>query len=146
MSAGKGVAPTVDDPRNRLWLVFYVLLVAAALSGFGLFIANLPSWYWHPLGSYAAQIATGRGYQFWSGVGSDLGELTLVTGLLVVIAGLWHHHCCEVQGCYRLQWKKTAAGDVVCKTHHPEDPKTAAQVMQDHHAQIRRDRNESLGG
>ena len=36
----------------------------------------------------------GLGYDFWSGIGSDLGELTIV---LV----LWRHLNCHAEGCWR---------------------------------------------
>lgn len=71
----------------------------------------------------------GLGYQFWSGIGSDVSELTLVLGL----AAYLRHHNCHVRHCPRLQWKPTAAGDQVCRRHHPDRAKTAAQVRDDHH-------------
>lgn len=82
-------------------------------------------WLFHPL--------AGRGYQFWSGIASDLGELTLLVG----ITAWWTRHNCHVRHCPRLQWKATAASDVVCRHHHPENPKTAEQVTADHQAAAR---------
>jgi hypothetical protein len=59
----------------------------------------------------------GQYYGFWSGFGSDLGELTL----LGAIMGMWRAHNCHVRGCWRISkhpvdgtpWK-------VCRKHHPQ--------------------------
>lgn len=37
----------------------------------------------------------GRGYQFWSGIGSDFSEVTLIAGIYVLI----RRHNCHVKGC-----------------------------------------------
>lgn len=73
-----------------------------------------PDWLWHPL--------VGRGYQFWSGLGGDLGQVTLITGLVVVTAGWVRHHNCHVKGCWRLQWHPHPEhGHPVCRRHFPDE-------------------------
>lgn len=53
------------------------------------------------------------GYQFWSGIGAN--------AFLVTWAAIWwRKHNCHVGGCPRLQWHSTAAGDCVCRKHHPD--------------------------
>lgn len=37
-------------------------------------------------------------YNFWSGFGSDLGEIAILGSLL----GLYRHHNCTVKGCWRI--------------------------------------------
>ena len=37
-------------------------------------------------------------YNFWSGFGSDLGELVIIGSLI----GLYRHHNCPVKGCWRI--------------------------------------------
>ena len=37
----------------------------------------------------------GRPYAFWSGFGSDLGELAIV-------GAIWHHLNCHQDGCWRI--------------------------------------------
>ena len=37
-------------------------------------------------------------YNFWSGFGSDLGELVIIGSLV----GLYKHHNCHVKGCWRI--------------------------------------------
>jgi hypothetical protein len=67
-------------------------------------------------------------YGFWSGFGSDLGELALVGGVLSLV----RHSNCEVHGCWRLGRHTTAAGHHVCRKHHPDDHLTVEQVQAAH--------------
>lgn len=75
---------------------------------------GIPDWFWHPL-------RIGDGYNFWSGFGSDLGELTLVAGIVSLVLMAWHHFDCHADGCPRLTWHVHADhGHPVCKRHHPD--------------------------
>lgn len=60
----------------------------------------------------------GDGYQFWSGIGSDFGILTI---LLV----FWRNHNCHEHKCWRLSWHPDAEGHPVCKVHHTDHPATS---------------------
>jgi hypothetical protein len=73
------------------------------------------NWFWDSV----------KGYAFTS---SGL-QLSIPLGVLVYL----RRHNCQVHHCPRLQWKHTAAGDLVCRHHHPQDAKTATQVTDDHH-------------
>lgn len=71
----------------------------------------------------------GDGYQFFSGIG--------LTGFAGVGFGAWwRKHNCHVEGCPRLQWHVTEAGDIVCRKHHPNGPKSHGQVLRDHKAAL----------
>jgi hypothetical protein len=85
-------------------------------------LAALSTYLLHPL--------VGRGYQFWSGIGSDLGEVAIIGGVLAVV----RRHNCHVKGCPKLIWRRTAAGDSVCRHHHPEGQKSYVQILEDHDA------------
>lgn len=63
-------------------------------------------------------------YNFWSGVGSDLGELTLVGGLVA----LYRKNKCHEARCHRLA-KHHVAGTpyTVCRRHHPAVPNRASK-------------------
>lgn len=74
--------------------------------------------------------AGGRWYAFWSGAGSDLGELAIIGAL----AGLYRKHNCEVHKCWRLARHGTAGGHSVCRRHNPEGTITAADVASAHAA------------
>ena len=71
---------------------------------------------------------SGPWYGFWSGFGSDLGEITLVGAVL----GMLRQHNCEVKGCPRLGRHTTAAGHRVCRRHHPDGHLTAGDVHAAH--------------
>ena len=58
----------------------------------------------------------GDGYNFWSGIGSDIGEITIV----IAVFAWWKHRNCQVKGCWRIHLTNpTEAGHYVCKRHHP---------------------------
>jgi hypothetical protein len=82
-------------------------------------------WLLHLLG---VDNETGRWYAFWSGAGSDAGELAIIGGLVSV----FRQHNCEVKGCRRLGRHRTAAGHRVCRRHHPDGHLTAQQVRDEH--------------
>lgn len=65
--------------------------------------------------------AAGPWYLFWSGIGSDLSEITLVAGLYAI----YRRHVCEVRWCWRVGRAGTAAGHCVCRRHHPDLPNRA---------------------
>lgn len=71
----------------------------------------------------------GPNYAFWSGIGSDIGEV-------VIIGAIWQAYRarnCHVKGCWRLQWRRVAGTDhTVCRKHHPDDAPSHAQVLADH--------------
>jgi hypothetical protein len=55
-------------------------------------------------------------YLFWSGFGSDLGEVTLVAALV----GLFRSHNCAVTGCIRTRTFPVAGSPwKACRKHHP---------------------------
>jgi hypothetical protein len=57
----------------------------------------------------------GTGYQFWSGIGSDFGEVTI----LVACISFYRHVNCGVTGCKRLGHRVEGSGHRACKRHHP---------------------------
>jgi hypothetical protein len=52
-------------------------------------------------------------YNFWSGIGSDLSEITLA-GL---IYGAWRKHSCHTKGCWRIG-RHQVDGTPWCNKHH----------------------------
>ena len=74
----------------------------------------------HPLGvctGNAVVITQCRGYNFWSGIGSDLQEITLLTGIGLLY---WHHTChvglCFLPGRHPVE----GTGFKTCRRHHPD--------------------------
>jgi hypothetical protein len=63
-------------------------------------------------------------YNFWSGFGSDLGEVTLLAAVL----GMYHRHNCHAKRCWRIG-KHVVDGTPWCSKHHQaaRDPATAGR-------------------
>lgn len=73
------------------------------------------SWLLHVLG--VEPRAPSTAYNFWSGFGSDLGELAL----LGTVLGVVRHHSCHVKRCWRLG-KHPHGPYRLCSKHHPLVP------------------------
>ena len=70
-------------------------------------------------------------YNFPSGIGSII--IPPVLNGLALLAVLWWHNQCHVDGCYWYARRKTAAGDLACWRHHPDRKLTVADIRQRHH-------------
>ena len=60
---------------------------------------------------------SGPWYAFWSGFGSDLGELAIIGGMVTIA----RRHKCEVHRCWRIGRHQAPTGHKVCRRHHPDD-------------------------
>lgn len=82
------------------------------------------TWLAHVLG---IDDVSGRWYAWWSGAGSDLGELAIVGALFATV----RRHTCHVRRCWRLGRHPVAGTTyVVCRRHHPDDHLTADRLAQ----------------
>ncbi len=80
------------------------------------------------------------GYQFWSGIGSDLGEVTLITGLARAFWRTRRHLECHVEApknCHRIGHPVPGTGHRACRLHHPHAQEkgtqtTAADILRHH--------------
>jgi hypothetical protein len=64
---------------------------------------------------------SGPYYGFFSGGGSDLGEIAIIGGIGTLVAGLWHKFNCHNESCARIGLHAVAGGAyVVCRKHHAE--------------------------
>lgn len=109
---------------NKLtWILGFALaIVLIGLAALIWQIVNSP-YIAHPLGYCAGtpvQIRDCRGYNLWSGIVSDIGEITLVGGVLTLVVGFWSHHNCHQKGCPWLSWHPDENGHPVCKKHHSD--------------------------
>jgi hypothetical protein len=68
---------------------------------------------------------SGRAYAWWSGAGSDLGELAILGGM----AGIYRRHQCHVRRCWRIA-RQQVEGTTwhVCHRHHPAGAPTAGDL------------------
>lgn len=79
-------------------------------------------WLLHVLG---VDNVSGPAYAWWSGAGSDVGELTMLAGL----AAFLRHRNCHVHRCWRLgRHPVGGTGHVVCRRHHPTGAPQAHEI------------------
>lgn len=74
--------------------------------------------FWHGVAVFfGVTNASGTAYLAWSGILSDLGEVTLVAGLIAV----YRRHNCHARWCLRVgRHSIDGTPYVVCHRHHPE--------------------------
>ncbi len=79
---------------------------------------------WHWFMHYSGA-DNGKWYPWWSGPGSDLGELTL----LVAMVAYFRAHSCHVKGCWR-HGRHPYRHYMLCAKHHPDVP--SAGITHEH--------------
>lgn len=82
-------------------------------------------WHWisSAFSTYVLHVQHGNGYQWWSGMGANFGEMTIIG---VVISGYrrWRqHNTCHVENCNKLGHKHPGHGFPVCRNHYHEELK-----------------------
>jgi hypothetical protein len=82
-------------------------------------------WYWF-LHVTGVDAPGSHWYNFWSGFGSDLGEMAIA----VVV---WHKVNCSAKGCWRIGLRHSGE-HVVCHKHHPLGQPTAQTIADAHEA------------
>lgn len=70
-------------------------------------------WGWVELHLGIARGGPDPWYNFWSGFGSDVGELAIVGGLVAMV----RHANCAHSPCWRLSRHVTVDGHKLCRTH-----------------------------
>lgn len=70
-------------------------------------------WWGHVLNVLGVTDPAGRWYAWWSGAGSDLGELAIVGGLLALV----RKHTCHQPRCWRIG-RHVVEGSPWCDRHH----------------------------
>ena len=72
---------------------------------------------------------SGPAYLWWSGVGSDVGELALVGAVI----GGYHRVNCHVRKCWRIGRQHVEGSSfVVCRRHHPDSAPTHEHILRLH--------------
>ena len=99
--------------------------------------------WWHVLQHWLAVHTgtvneSGPYYGFWSGFGSDIGEVAIIGGLI----GVARNHNCHVKGCWRWahhEYEMDGATYKLCRIHHPATPDRlhgAEKFLEHHLAQV----------
>ena len=104
--------------KRLAWLAIWSLVAAGILFGLSQWIAN---WIWHPLGSTAQCVGKNcKGYNFWSGLGSDLSEITLIITLISGILWFRRHYQCHEETCKKIGLHHVPGTPYrTCWHHHP---------------------------
>ena len=107
-------------PRSvKLGAAIVIILVLAVI------FAIWRDFYFHWFEVHSGTVnETGTYYAFWSGFGSDVGEATIVVGIVAA----WRHHNCHVKGCPRLGRPVPGTPYVACPRHHPAHEGTTRGV------------------
>ena len=98
-------------------------------------------WHWFEIKSGTQPLVPNPYYNFWSGSGSDIGELAIAGTLFGGFAGLYRHHNCHEKRCLRLAKHEYEFENgikyKVCHVHHPAVDHTNLPTAADfaaHHA------------
>lgn len=107
--------------RIRAGVVAVVAVLAVALLVDVAVNGGRVVWGWAEIHSGTARGGPDPYYNFWSGIGSDLGEVTLVTAVVAMLWGAYRKaKCCDPQ-CWRLGKHPTEGATFhFCHHHHPE--------------------------
>ena len=87
-------------------------------------------WWWVEI-HVGATNEPGAYYGFWSGFGSDIGEIAIIGAVFA----MYKKHNCHVAGCWRMARHPVEGTPyIVCRRHHPAVPKviTAEHIVDAH--------------
>lgn len=114
-----------DNSGNRVVWVMGLLIAILLLALLIGFIGVLRHW-------FALHTGTLHGgpdvyYNFWSGFGSDLGEATLISAVVVGVYTGVRKVNCQTKGCWRIGHHALEGTPYcLCRHHHPEVPNKGA--------------------
>jgi hypothetical protein len=111
---------------KRLWLLVVAMVTALAVY----YYATWQHWLAFATGSYNTQ-GVAHNYNFFSGAGSDIGEITIATSLFASAFVLW-----RANTCHRYWWcwhhghfLLEGTPYKLCAKHHPDDVPTRKEAM-----------------
>jgi hypothetical protein len=141
--SGTGNAPETDPIPVRKW-IFWLLLVVLIV-GIALVIAFFAAVrHWVALHTGTLHGGPDLYYNFWSGIGSDLGEATLISAVGVGVYTGARKVNCHTKGCWRIGHHALEGTPyILCRHHHPEVPTRGAS--HEHILEQRRKYREAQG-
>lgn len=111
--------------RIRNWLIGMLIFVLVAII---ILLALNGHWLYVHLGI----AGSGPYYGWWSGFGSDIGEVVIIGGLI----SIYRRHSCHAKGCWRVGLHAVDGTPfVTCHKHHPVlrgQSATAEDIAQRH--------------
>lgn len=109
--------------RKLVYLVIAILVAALIWAGLDWIAVQ----HWLSAHTGTGELSTNVYYNFWSGFGSDLGELTLVSAVGVGVYTAARKVNCHTKGCWRIGHHKLEGTPyILCRHHHPDVPTEGA--------------------
>ena len=115
-----------EEPRiaaSTWWIAFGVLLVVVVIVVVSIGALR----HWVALHTGIIHGGPDQYYNFWSGFGSDLGEVTLISAVGVGVYTGVRKVNCHTKGCWRIgRHPLEGTPYVLCRHHHPHVPSGGA--------------------
>ena len=125
-----------DSSGNHAWWV----IVLVGLIGTATLVVVISGTMRHWFAQHTGLLKAGPDvyYNFWSGFGSDLGEITLVTAVCIGVYTGVRKVNCHTKGCWRIgHHALDGTPYILCKHHHPHVPNQGAthdHILTQHHS------------
>lgn len=138
--SGAGDGPALDPGSGtgiavrKVVLSFLVILLAVGVALLIVYFATVRHW----LALHTGILNGGpdRYYNFWSGIGSDLGEATLVSAVGIGVYTGVRKVNCHTKGCWRIGHHALEGTPyILCRHHHPGVPTGGAsheRILEEH--------------
>ena len=113
--------PTLDAADVRARLIVFAALVFAVLAGVLAWVLNAHVFNnWLRVHAGISDLA-GPYYGFWSGIGSDIAEFSLVGAAFTGVYQVTRKFNCHQRRCWRVGTHEAADGQfLLCARHHPD--------------------------
>jgi len=120
--------PPPPEEGRGLRVALLVVLAVVAVVGLSLLVAYFATArHWFALHTGILNGGPDHYYNFWSGFGSDLGEATLITAVVVGVYTGVRKANCHTRGCWRIgRHHLDGTPYVLCRHHHPDVPNKGA--------------------
>jgi hypothetical protein len=125
---GSSTGTTPDEGTSPTKKVTLVLVVVLLIVGIALLIAFFDALrHWFALHTGILNGGPDRYYNFWSGIGSDLGEATLISAVGIGVYTGVRKVNCHTKGCWRIGHHVLEGTPyILCRRHHPGVPTRGA--------------------
>ena len=123
-----------DSDGNRTWWV--ISIIAAVVAFVAAIIVSDGFRHWLALHTGVLNGGPDPFYNFWSGIGSDLGEATLISAVGIGVYTGVRKVNCHSRGCWRIGHHALEGTPyILCRHHHPGVPNggaTHARILDEH--------------
>jgi hypothetical protein len=126
--------PPDNDGNKLVWLIGIVALVVVFVVIL-LVSADIRNWF--ALHTGVLKGGPDPYYNFWSGIGSDIGEATLISAVAIGVYTGVRKVNCHSKRCWRIGHHALEGTPyILCRHHHPDVPNGGAtheHILREHH-------------